>query len=157
MLGFTRKEIRELEPDIIEFADIGPFIDQPVKSYSSGMKSRLGFAISVTVNPDILIIDEALSVGDKTFADKSFNKMKEFKERGKTIFFVSHSLGQVKKFCEKAMWIEYGEVKAFGPIKEVVPQYEAFLRNYKKMSKQEKQAYKEEVLKKRSGEFLEAN
>lgn len=157
MLGFTRKEIRELEPDIIEFADIGPFIDQPVKSYSSGMKSRLGFAISVTVDPDILIIDEALSVGDKTFADKSFNKMKEFKERGKTIFFVSHSLGQVKKFCEKAMWIEYGEVKAFGPIKEVVPQYEAFLRNYKKMSKQEKQAYKEEVLKKRSGEFLEAN
>jgi teichoic acid transport system ATP-binding protein len=128
MLGFNKNEIRKLEPEIIEFAEIENFIDQPVKSYSSGMKSRLGFAISVTVNPDVLIIDEALSVGDKAFAEKSFNKMKEFKNQGKTMIFVSHSIGQMKQFCEKILWLEYGKVKDFGSVKEVMPRYEAFLK-----------------------------
>lgn len=154
MLGFNKKEIRELEPEIIEFADIGKFIDQPVKNYSSGMKSRLGFAISVSVNPDILVIDEALSVGDKTFADKSLAKMNSFKEQGKTIFFISHSIGQVKTFCQKALWLEYGEVKAYGEIEEVIPKYEAFLKEFKAMSKKEQKKYKEEVIKKQSGDFL---
>lgn len=151
MLGFKKKEIEAMEPEIIEFADIGNFIDQPVKKYSSGMKSRLGFAISVTVNPDILIIDEALSVGDQVFAQKSKNKMFEFKEKGKTIFFVSHSMGQIKEFCEKAAWLEYGEIKQFGPVKEVIPEYEKFLKKYKSMSKEEQKKFREQVTQKQRG------
>lgn len=150
MLGFNKKEIRELIPEIIEFAEIGKFIDQPVKSYSSGMKSRLGFAISVNIDPDILVIDEALSVGDQTFADKCLDKMNEFKEKGKTIFFISHSIGQVKKFCQKALWLEAGEVKAFGTIQEIIPQYEKFLKEFKAMSKKDQKNFKQLVMEKRS-------
>lgn len=150
MLGFSKQEINDLEDEIIEFSELGKFIDQPVKSYSSGMKSRLGFSISVHIDPDVLIIDEALSVGDKAFAEKCLEKMNEFKERGKTMFFVSHSLGQMKEFCEKALWLEYGEVKAFGPIGEVMPKYEAFLKDYKAMSKEEQKRYREEATQKRS-------
>jgi len=150
MLGFNKKQIKELEPSIIEFADINKFIDQPVKKYSSGMKSRLGFAISVNIDPDILVIDEALSVGDQTFADKCLEKMNDFKKRGKTIFFISHSIRQVKDFCDKALWIEYGEVKDFGTIEEVIPKYEKFLKEYKAMSKEQKDKYRKEIVKKRS-------
>lgn len=153
MLGFSKDEIKKIEPDIIEFADIGKFIDQPVKSYSSGMRSRLGFAISVTVDPDILVIDEALSVGDQTFAEKSLDKMNEFKERGKTIFFISHSIGQMKKFCDKALWLEYGEVKDYGSIKDVMPKYEAFLKEYKAMSNEEKQRFRHAAIEKQSGKL----
>ncbi|WP_062110701.1 teichoic acids export ABC transporter ATP-binding subunit TagH [Bacillus niameyensis] len=146
MLGFNKHEIKKLEPDIIEFSELGKFIDQPVKSYSSGMKSRLGFSISVNVDPDILIIDEALSVGDNAFAEKSFEKMKEFKTRGKTMIFVSHSMGQVKKFCEKILWLEFGMVKSYGEVGVVLPEYEKFMKEYKKMSKKEKDMYKQNVL-----------
>nr|WP_042354030.1 teichoic acids export ABC transporter ATP-binding subunit TagH [Bacillus rubiinfantis] len=151
MLGFKKKEIQAMEPEIIEFADIGKFIDQPVKKYSSGMKSRLGFAISVTVNPDILIIDEALSVGDQVFAQKSKNKMFEFKELGKTIFFVSHSMGQIKEFCEKAIWLEYGEIKQYGPVSEVIPEYQDFLKKYKAMSGEEQKKFREKIMEKQRG------
>ncbi|RPF54183.1 teichoic acids export ABC transporter ATP-binding subunit TagH [Aquisalibacillus elongatus] len=144
MLGFSKKEINELEDDIIEFSELGQFIDQPVKSYSSGMKSRLGFSISVNVDPDILIIDEALSVGDKAFAEKSLAKMQEFKEAGKTMFFVSHSLGQMKTFCEKVLWLEFGEVRMYGETNEVLNEYEAFLENYKNMSKKQRKKFMEQ-------------
>ncbi len=150
MLGFSKKEIKELEPKIIEFADLGKFINQPVKSYSSGMKSRLGFAISVNIDPDVLVIDEALSVGDQTFTDKCLDKMNEFKAEGKTIFFISHAIGQVKQFCQKALWIEYGEVKEYGTVEDVMPNYEKFLKDFKSKSKSEQKAYKEMVMKKRS-------
>ncbi|PAE38148.1 teichoic acids export ABC transporter ATP-binding subunit TagH [Bacillus sp. 7884-1] len=150
MLGFKKSEIEKLMPEIIEFAEIGEFIDQPVKKYSSGMKSRLGFAISVNINPDILVIDEALSVGDKIFAQKCLDKMNSFKEKGKTIFFISHSIGQVKEFCQKALWLEAGEIKAYGPVEEVVPQYEEFILEFNKMSKEEKKKFNEHVAEKRS-------
>jgi len=148
MLGFNKQEIKELEPEIIEFSELDKFIDQPVKSYSSGMKSRLGFAISVNIDPDILIIDEALSVGDKAFAQKSLQKMKEFKSKGKTMIFVSHSISQMKQFCEKILWLEYGMVKGFGLVEDVMPQYEAFIKSYQKMTKEEKEKYKAEAMKK---------
>ncbi|WP_077623395.1 teichoic acids export ABC transporter ATP-binding subunit TagH [Sediminibacillus massiliensis] len=147
MLGFSKKEIKKMESDIIEFAELEKFIDQPVKSYSSGMKSRLGFAISVTIDPDILIIDEALSVGDKAFAEKSLSKMKEFKDRGKTMIFVSHSIAQMKEFCEKILWLEFGRVKDFGSVEEIMPKYQEFLSSYKKMSKEEKKQYRRDASK----------
>lgn len=146
MLGFTKAEIESMEESIIEFAELEEFIDQPVKSYSSGMRSRLGFAISVTIDPDILIIDEALSVGDRAFAEKSLAKMQEFKERGKTMIFVSHSLGQVKEFCDKVLWLEYGQVKEYGPTEEVAKNYEIFLKKFKKMNKVQREAYRDKML-----------
>ncbi|MGW6146680.1 teichoic acids export ABC transporter ATP-binding subunit TagH [Bacillus mycoides] len=157
MMGLSKEKIENLKPEIIEFADIGKFIDMPVKKYSSGMKSRLGFAISVSINPDVLVIDEALSVGDQTFADKCLQRMNEFKEQGKTIFFVSHSLGQVKKFCTKVLWLEYGEIKDYGPIQEIMPKYENFLKEYKAMSKEEQQKFKKESMEKQAGKNLIEN
>ncbi|WP_029267462.1 teichoic acids export ABC transporter ATP-binding subunit TagH [Virgibacillus alimentarius] len=150
MLGFTKKEIEALMPQVIEFADIGNFIDQPVKNYSSGMKSRLGFAISVNIDPDVLVIDEALSVGDQTFKQKCYDKMNEFKEKGKTIFFVSHSLQQVRKFCNKVLWLEAGEVRAYGKRIEVLPQYRKFLKQFKALSDEEKRNFRQRVMEKRS-------
>lgn len=146
MLGFNKQEIREMEQDIIDFSELGKFIDQPVKSYSSGMKSRLGFAISVKVDPDILIIDEALSVGDKAFAEKSLEKMQEFKENGKTMIFVSHSISQMKKFCDKILWLEFGKVKEYGDTNVIIPRYESFIDKWKKLSKEERDLYRENAL-----------
>lgn len=150
MLGFSKKEIDAMEEEIIDFAELEKFIDQPVKTYSSGMKSRLGFSISVRVDPDILIIDEALSVGDKAFAEKSLAKMMEFKEKGKTMFFVSHSISQMKKFCEKIIWLEFGTLKEYGPAEEVLKNYDLFLEDYKNMTKNEKKKYRADALKKQA-------
>lgn len=150
MLGFNKREIQQLMPEIIDFADIGKFIDQPVKNYSSGMKSRLGFAISVNIDPDIIVIDEALSVGDQTFTDKCLDKMNEFKQKGKTIFFISHSIAQVKKFCDKALWLEAGEVRDYGTIGEIIPKYEKFLKDFKSLTKEEQKKFRQDILDRRS-------
>lgn len=145
MIGLSPKEIRNIQDDIIEFAELGRFINQPVKTYSSGMKSRLGFAISVNINPDILIIDEALSVGDVSFAEKCMKKMNEVKEQGKTIFFVSHSSNQIKSFCTKVIWLEYGILKAYGDVGEVLPMYERFTKIFNKMEPKERIEYRNAI------------
>ncbi|HFK1456920.1 TPA: teichoic acids export ABC transporter ATP-binding subunit TagH [Bacillus cereus] len=144
MMGLSKEKINEIIPQVIEFADIGKFINQPVKTYSSGMKARLGFAISVNIDPDILVIDEALSVGDQTFTNKCLRKMNEFKERGKTIFFISHSLEQVKSFCTKAIWLYYGQVREYGDVNTVVTNYHGFLKQYNKMKPEERKKIQQE-------------
>ncbi|MDF9558877.1 teichoic acids export ABC transporter ATP-binding subunit TagH [Bacillus tropicus] len=157
MMGLTKEKIKEITPKVIEFADIGKFMYQPVKTYSSGMKSRIGFAISVHINPDILVIDEALSVGDQTFTKKCLDKMNEFKEQGKTIFFISHSLSQVKNFCTKALWLHYGQFKEYGDVHEVVGHYEGFLKRYNQMTVEEREKQKEEELSNCQHGLLQAN
>ncbi|AIG65036.1 ABC transporter ATP-binding protein [Weissella tructae] len=138
MMGMSEAEIDAKTDDIIAFSELGVFIDQPVKTYSSGMRSKLGFSISVHSNPDVLIVDEALSVGDATFTRKSLDKMKDFQKQGKTIFFVSHSLGQVREMADKVLWIERGEVKQFGPTADVLRAYGEFVDANKKMSNVER-------------------
>ena len=127
-LGLEKKYIESKIQEIIDFAEIGEYIDQPVRMYSSGMKSRLGFAISVNINPDILVVDEVLAVGDEIFRKKCINKMDEIKREGKTILFVSHSISQVKSFCTKAMWLHKGEMLFYGDIEKVSRLYEQYLK-----------------------------
>ncbi|MBQ6569470.1 MAG: ATP-binding cassette domain-containing protein [Clostridia bacterium] len=146
LIGLTPKEIDEIMGKVIEFADIGSFFDQPMKVYSSGMRARLGFAISVNIDPEILIIDEALSVGDPSFTQKCLDRMNAFRAKDKTIFFVSHSLPQMKEFCNKVLWLEYGVRKAFGPVDEVLPLYEHFIQAFNKMSPKEKKEYTAKVI-----------
>lgn len=131
LLGYTKEEMSEKIDEIISFSELGEFIFQPVKNYSSGMKSKLGFAISVNVDPDILIVDEALAVGDAQFREKCMNKMNDFKEQGKTIIFVSHDKNAVESFCSKAAWIERGELIGYGDSKYIASLYNDFMNNNK--------------------------
>lgn len=138
MMGKTNKEIDEAMPDIIEFSELGEFIDQPVKDYSNGMRAKLGFSIVTHNDPDILIVDEALSVGDSNFSNKALSKIREFIAEKKTIFFVSHDLEQVREFTNKVMWIQYGELRDFGPMQQVTDEYEAFVKKLNAMSDEER-------------------
>ena len=149
MLGLNKKRIEEIKQGVIDFAEIGDFLYQPVKKYSSGMKSRLGFSINLALNPDIMIIDEALSVGDKGFAQKCINKMTELKNQGKTIIFVSHSLPQVRSFCTKALWIEGGVLQEYGDINEVCDHYSDYVDYYNSLSDKEKKKIRDEKFAKR--------
>lgn len=123
VLGLTKEEIDARFDDIIAFADIGGFLDQPVKTYSSGMYVRLAFAVVVHVDADILIVDEALSVGDMYFQTKCMVKMKKLMEAGATVLFVSHDVGAVKAICQRAVYLDHGKVMAVGPTNEVVETY----------------------------------
>lgn len=129
LLGYSKKFIREKVDEIIEFSDLGKFIHTPLKNYSSGMKARLGFSIATIVKPDILIVDEVLSVGDIKFKEKSENKIQHMMSGGTTVLFVSHSLEQVQKICNRVLWLENGQVKQLGVAKDVIENYRT---NYKK-------------------------
>ena len=127
MIGFTKEEMNKKLDDIIQFADIGDFINQPVKSYSSGMFARLAFAVSINVEPDILIVDEALSVGDVFFQAKCYKKLNDLKNSGKTILFVTHDMGSVIKYCNRAILINDGVIEAEGKPSEIVDIYKKVL------------------------------
>jgi ABC-type polysaccharide/polyol phosphate transport system ATPase subunit len=123
MLGLTRKELERSYDAIVDFAELRDFIDAPVKTYSSGMYMRLGFAVAVHANPDVLLIDEVLAVGDEAFTRKCLDKVSEFRRRGKTILFVTHSLGLVEKMCDDVLWLNHGRSQGRGDPKRVVDEY----------------------------------
>jgi ABC-type polysaccharide/polyol phosphate transport system ATPase subunit len=123
MLGLTKREVARRFDEIVEFAELEDFIDAPVKTYSSGMYMRLGFAVAIHVDPDVLLVDEVLAVGDEGFTHKCLDKFAEFKRRGKTILLVTHSLGLVEKFCDEALWMDAGRMKVQGDPKRVVGAY----------------------------------
>src|SRR4249919_905986 len=127
VLGLTREEVEERFESIVGFAEIHDFIDQPVKTYSSGMYVRLAFAVAINVTPDILIVDEALSVGDEAFQRKCFAKIESIRDGGATVLFVSHSSGAVVELCDRAILLDHGEVIAEGAPKRVISQYQKLL------------------------------
>ena len=150
LLGFNKKKINEMTEGVIEFAELGDFLYQPVKKYSSGMKSRLGFSISLALDPDIFIIDEALSVGDKGFAKKCLDRMMKLRnERDKTILFISHSLPQVRGFCKTGLWIEGGKLMEMGPNDEVCDHYSDYVEKMNTMPAKEKKKMLDEKFKER--------
>jgi len=127
ILGLSRNEIQEKLPGIVAFSGIGDAIDRPVRTYSTGMFMRLAFSVATAVDPDILIVDEALSVGDGAFARKSFERIMEIRERGASIIFCSHTLFQVEKLCETVIWLDQGQVVRMGKSADVIREYQAFL------------------------------
>ena len=128
MMGYKREDIDAKIPAILDFASIGNFINQPVKTYSSGMFARLAFAVAINVEPDILIVDETLSVGDTRFQIKCMNRMKEMIEGGTTVLFVSHDTNIIKRFCSKAIWLNKGVIQDFGEVNKVCDSYMDFLK-----------------------------
>ena len=123
IFGLTRQEINSKLEEIIEFSELRDFIDNPVRTYSSGMYMRLAFSVAINVQADILLIDEILAVGDKHFQDKCFAKLKELKDSGKTIVIVTHNMDQVKRFCDRAVWLYKGEIRQDGKVDDVLKEY----------------------------------
>ena len=128
LLGFDKEQIDERLDEIIEFAELGAFIDRPVKTYSSGMYSKLAFSITAVLETEIMLIDEVLSVGDAKFRKKSYEKMRSLiTNKDRTVLIVSHDAGTLRKLCDTILWIHEGEMKALGPTAEVLPEYEKFM------------------------------
>ncbi len=123
IFGLTKEQIDKKIDDIISFSELGEFIDNPVRTYSSGMYMRLAFSVAINVEADILLIDEILAVGDQHFQDKCFTKLKELKSQGKTIVIVTHSMTQVKAFCDRAVWLYEGKIRDDGPVNRVLEEY----------------------------------
>lgn len=129
LLGFSREKIEEKIDEIIEFSELGKFIDRPVKSYSSGMYSKLAFSITAILETDIMLIDEVLSVGDAKFKKKSYAKMKELiSNEDRTVLIVSHSSETIKNLCDNVLWIHDGEMRMYGTTAEVLPKYDEFMK-----------------------------
>lgn len=124
MLGYQKPFLKERYEEIVRFSELGDFIHVPLKNYSSGMRARLGFSIATLVEPDILILDEVLSVGDVKFRKKSENRIKQMFDKGTTVLFVSHNLAQVRSLCTRAIWLENGHLKEDGPVDEVTEHFE---------------------------------
>lgn len=125
ILGYSEKYLKEKYEQIVEFSELGKFIDVPIRNYSSGMLMRLAFSIATVVQPEILIVDEILAVGDAAFQEKSKARMLELMGGGTTVLFVSHSLEQIREMCDRVIWLEHGQVKAIGATKEICDAYEA--------------------------------
>lgn len=155
LLGYSKKFIEERFDEIVEFSELEDFLDSPVKNFSSGMKSRLGFSVATMVKPDVLIVDEVLSVGDVLFRKKCMNKMNEMLNGGTTLLFVSHNMKTVRSMCDKAIWLNRGKVVMQGDIDEVCTQYESTIEERKAKEKAEK-AKKEKELKKAAEQIASA-
>ena len=125
ILGYSEKYLKEKYEQIVEFSELGKFIDVPIRNYSSGTLMRLAFSIATVVQPEILIVDEILAVGDAAFQEKSKTRMLELMSGGTTVLFVSHSLEQIREMCDRVIWLEHGQIKAIGATKEICDAYEA--------------------------------
>jgi ABC-2 type transport system ATP-binding protein len=123
LLGYSRAETDRLFDSILEFAEVSDFIEAPLRTYSTGMVARLGFSVATCVRPDILLVDEVLSVGDTRFQEKCLDRMQTYRDQGTTIFIVSHSMHTISHFCSRALWLDQGQVKAMGDVDNVVNQY----------------------------------
>lgn len=133
LLGYTRRQIEEHFEWIVDFAEMWDFIDAPLRTYSSGMVARLGFAVATAIMPDILIVDEVLSVGDIAFQEKSAARIREFREAGATILLVSHSMRNVEKMCDRAAWLDHGRIMVMGDVVRVVDKYEEYMKVEQKL------------------------
>lgn len=156
ILGYSREYIQSKYDEIVEFSELGNFINVPLKNYSSGMKARLGFSIATAVEPDVLILDEVLSVGDAKFRTKSLKKVQSLFDKGVTVLFVSHSIDQVKAICDTAILLNHGEIIARGDVDSVSSIYEEMTQG-KKDSKERAMREEKEILKKSSAEKSSAD
>lgn len=126
LIGLTRRRTAELFDDIVEFADVGDFIDEPVRTYSTGMAMRLAFSVAINMDPDIMLVDEILTVGDQAFQRKCFERVQAARRQGRTFLCVSHAAGMVQELCDNAIWLDHGELITRGPVGEVMDAYEGF-------------------------------